>query len=1319
MNRNAQGTCEKGAHMGRNMHGAGAYAGRGGMRQVARMAAAVLLSACLVVAYLPASAFAVQLAPASEDVAGTVTTSDGWTLSYEATADDDGAYEATVTGVESYSGTDGALSVPASITLEDGSSAAVTELANSAFKGCTTLVSIVVPEGVETIGNALFNGCTALQSATLPSTISCVPPNCFFNCTSLVEVDFAEGMTMEYLGYQAFRGCSSLEEIAIPALDGGSSTNRYVVSASTADEPRLGGKAFYGCTSMQVIRFLPGGDGEYYFHITEQGNNSINPFEGVGNDDYIIINYNRGSYATNIDNYYVAVNFYADRDVAEADPGGSYFDYQLVYPVGTNIYDIVYGDLASEAYEANGTMPELAEGTIWAVGESALTSLTSTLSDGVIVFPIDDEYDLTGGWVSCAQMEDTSGKANATTVPLDEDGVADLSGMTVYRADGSVVDESYYELTYLLRVVSDSWGHKTYYAYSVVYAGEVWEEGDYMVYATGVGECTGTTGIPTEEEDNPVGLNGNLFYVGYYSYSMTVSSISWGNTRSGTLGTAGLTVNESITGTPAFTVVACADSWQNCLIAIGLAAVGGGQAVFVEGVDEAGEDLTADRVYSVVSGSGTGKVYVVGEISDAATERLETVMEAKNGSISAFPYDDADDAAALSLSVYENLQRVADANGYAWGTTAVVASSTQQLASSAIAAYAYAGACPVILCEEDGTLSEEALADLAGVDDDGNALFERVVVAGPEGYVPAETVEAIEALGLEVERVADVASAYEGSVQVAEAIDADFGQDGQAVLSEGDYVVVSTEDYATLAVAAQLAAVTGARLAVVAASADVKSLAATLGEDFDVADRTAIIVGELETVDAALAAAGSGTTSEVLAAAWASSAPYSTALAAGDTLEHAGVLYEVTGAASVSFAGYAESALEVLEWGAFEHDGTTYDPGQLTASVTAGNTSLRRVSAELASIPAGLFAGCTALEEVGIAATSIGASAFAGCTSLASFSTAATSIGASAFSGCTALASVGLTAAGLKSIPASCFEGCSKLTSVSIASTALTSVGSKAFYGCKKLKSIGLTSGKLASIGASAFAGCTSLASFSTAATSIGASAFSGCTALASAKLTATGLKSIPASCFAGCAKLTSVSIASTALTSVGAKAFSGCKALKSISLKSAKLTSIGTSAFKGCSAMTQATVSSKKLKTIGASAFQGCTKLASVTIASAALKKVGAKAFYGCKKLKTLTLKSKKLKTIGASAFQGCSVMTKLTVSSTALIKVGAKALYGCKKLKTFTLKSKKLKSVGKNALKGTTKKLTVKVPKGKVKKYKKLLQKKGLKKKATVKAA
>ncbi len=106
----------------------------------------------------------------------------------------------------------------------------------------------------------------------------------------------------------------------------------------------------------------------------------------------------------------------------------------------------------------------------------------------------------------------------------------------------------------------------------------------------------------------------------------------------------------------------------------------------------------------------------------------------------------------------------------------------------------------------------------------------------------------------------------------------------------------------------------------------------------------------------------------------------------------------------------------------------------------------------------------------------------------------------------------------------------------------------------------------------------------------------------------------------------------------------------------------------------------------------------------------IASNAFAGNKKLTKVTI-GKNVTSIGKSAFKKCTKLKYVTIKSTSLKTIGSNAFYGDKNLKTIIIKSKKLtsKSIGKNAFKGTNKKLVIKVPKSKVKSYKKFLTKKG----------
>ncbi|MGN0694891.1 MAG: cadherin-like beta sandwich domain-containing protein [Lentihominibacter sp.] len=110
----------------------------------------------------------------------------------------------------------------------------------------------------------------------------------------------------------------------------------------------------------------------------------------------------------------------------------------------------------------------------------------------------------------------------------------------------------------------------------------------------------------------------------------------------------------------------------------------------------------------------------------------------------------------------------------------------------------------------------------------------------------------------------------------------------------------------------------------------------------------------------------------------------------------------------------------------------------------------------------------------------------------------------------------------------------------------------------------------------------------------------------------------------------------------------------------------------------------------------------------------VGYRAFYGKTKLKYVTV-GNNVSTIGISAFAKCTALKTATLG-TGITSIGSYAFSKDTKLTTLIVKSGKLKTVGKGAL-NKVKKVKIKVPKAKVKTYKKLFKGKKAKKYTVVK--
>lgn len=65
---------------------------------------------------------------------------------------------------------------------------------NEAFKNCTELKSVTLPEGLISIGNDAFYGCKKLTSIVIPESVDGIGVGAFYGCTVLRSVSFGRGV---------------------------------------------------------------------------------------------------------------------------------------------------------------------------------------------------------------------------------------------------------------------------------------------------------------------------------------------------------------------------------------------------------------------------------------------------------------------------------------------------------------------------------------------------------------------------------------------------------------------------------------------------------------------------------------------------------------------------------------------------------------------------------------------------------------------------------------------------------------------------------------------------------------------------------------------------------------------------------------------------------------------------------------------------------------------------------------------------------------------------------------------------------------------
>ena len=90
----------------------------------------------------------------------------------------------------------------------------VTSIGEYAFFVCPDLTSVTMPNSVTSIGNYAFSQC-GLNSISIPGSVKTIGKEAFAYCENLASVSFAEGL--KTIGEDAFSDCYKLTSINIPS----------------------------------------------------------------------------------------------------------------------------------------------------------------------------------------------------------------------------------------------------------------------------------------------------------------------------------------------------------------------------------------------------------------------------------------------------------------------------------------------------------------------------------------------------------------------------------------------------------------------------------------------------------------------------------------------------------------------------------------------------------------------------------------------------------------------------------------------------------------------------------------------------------------------------------------------------------------------------------------------------------------------------------------------------------------------------------------------------------------------------------------------
>ncbi len=136
----------------------------------------------------------------------------------------------------------------------------LTEIGDRAFCGCSGLTELRLPETLTEIRECAFEWCSGLTELRLPDTLAEIGVGPFRGCSGLTEIRLPD--TLTEIGEYAFDGCSGLTELRLPdtlteiryrAFFRCSGLTELRLPNTPGPIKSLGGGAFSGCTSLRLV----------------------------------------------------------------------------------------------------------------------------------------------------------------------------------------------------------------------------------------------------------------------------------------------------------------------------------------------------------------------------------------------------------------------------------------------------------------------------------------------------------------------------------------------------------------------------------------------------------------------------------------------------------------------------------------------------------------------------------------------------------------------------------------------------------------------------------------------------------------------------------------------------------------------------------------------------------------------------------------------------------------------------------------------------------------------------------------------------------